>query len=88
MTKAYTFHDYNTAAWMLYDCNDFLYGFGSGIKNLIKPINPDTSDIADRRNPESYYKNYYERFKPLLSRALGKYQREVLNTIKDERGIT
>ncbi len=86
MSKAYQFHDYDSAANMLYDFNGFLLGFGSGITNLPAPTNPDRSDVNDRRNPIGYYKSYYERYKPLLSKALGKYQREVLEFIKEERG--
>lgn len=86
MSKAYQFHDYDTAANMLYDFNGFLVGFGSGISDLPAPTNPAATDIAERRNPIGYFKSYYERYKPLLSKALGKYQREVLEYIKEERG--
>lgn len=86
MIKAYQFHDYESAANICYDFNNFLKGFGSGIKDLPAPINPDKTDVMDRRNPAGYYKIYYERYKPLLSKALGKYQREVLEFIKEERG--
>lgn len=86
MIKAYQFHDYESAANILYDFNGFFVGFGSGITNLPAPINPDMTDVMDRRNPAGYYKQYYETYKPLLSKALGKYQAEVLDYIKEERG--
>lgn len=88
MIKAYQFHDYECAANILYDFNGFFVGFGSGIIDLPAPTNPDRSDIADRRNPIGYYKSYYERYKPLLSKSLGKYQQEVLAYIKEERGYS
>lgn len=86
MKKALGFKDFETAANLVYEFNDFMLGFGSGIKDLPKPINPDTSDIMERRNPLSYYQTYYYKYAPLVSRQLGKYQREILNYIKDERG--
>lgn len=87
MSKAYQFHDYNSAAQMLYQLNGLIIGFGAGISDLPFPNNPDRSDINDRRSPEGYYKMYYEQYCPLLMKSIGKYLREILDAIKNERGF-
>lgn len=86
MIKAYQFHDYDSAANILYQFNSFFLGFGSGIIDLPKPEDPDRTDISERRNPAYYFKTYYEKYGPLMSVELGKYQKEVLDYIKEERG--
>ena len=86
MIKAYQYHDYDIASNILYQYNGFMLGFGFGIVDLPQPMNPDRTDITDRRNPEGYYKMYYEKYAPLASKELGRYQREVLDYIKEERG--
>lgn len=86
MKKAAGFKDFVSAANLVYDFNDFMIGFGSGIIDLPKPINPDMSDVMERRNPMAYYEQYYYKYAPLVSRNLGKYQRDILNYIKEERG--
>ena len=88
MIKAYQYHDYDSAANILYQFNGFFLGFGHGIKNLPKPSNPSKNDINDRRNPISYYKGYYEMYAPLMSKEMGAYQREVLDYIQEERGFS
>lgn len=89
MTKAYQYHDYVSAANLLFAFNDFFMGFDpdSAIENLPKPQIPDQTDVMDRRNPVSYYKQYFEMYLPPLSKALGGYQQKVLQYIKDERGF-
>lgn len=84
--KAYAFKDYKTAANILYQFNRFFLGFKMGINDLPAPVNPDMSDVMDRRNPDSYYMNYFETYNPLMSQVLGQYQHDVLQYIKDEHG--
>ena len=86
MNKAYQFHDYDSAANLLYQFNSFMRGFDFGIKDLPPPKDPIATEIHSRMNPGIYYKNYFDRYSPLLSLALGKYQREILDQIQDERG--
>lgn len=87
MMKAYQYHDYISAANILFSFNRFFIGFGHGIDDLPPPIIPDQTDVMDRRNPVYYYKQYFEEYSPLLSQALGEYQQEVLQYIKEERGF-
>lgn len=86
MIKAYTYHDYPSGANLLYQFNGFFKGFGFGIEDLPEPNNPDRTDIMQRRNQSQYYQSYFEKYAPLMSVELGKYQREVLDVIKEERG--
>jgi len=79
--KAYGFNQYDKACIHILQLNDFLIGFGQGIKDI-----PDFEDVAtdihDRLNPEVYYKNYYEKYSRLLMKALGLYQKTLLTNIK------
>lgn len=88
MIKAYQFHDYPSAANILYEFNGFFLGFGFGIEGLPSPTNPACRDVMERSNSAVYYRRYYEKYAPLMSIELGKYQRDVLDYIKDERGMT
>lgn len=87
MIKAYQYHDYDSAANILYQFNGFFLGFGAGIVDLENPHNPDTTDVMDRRRPSDYFKTYFEKYAPLVSKQLGKYQKEVLDYIREERGF-
>lgn len=85
MVKAYQFHDYDSACNILFSLNGFFRGFNFGIKDLPPPLDP-AIDVFDRVNPSRYYKRYFDKYSPLMSVALGKYQREILDQIADERG--
>lgn len=86
MMKAYAFKDYKTACNLLYQFNRFFLGFKMGIEDLPAPNNPDSSDIQERRNPDSYYIGYFEMYAPMMSQILGQYQHDVLQYIKEEHG--
>lgn len=86
MMKAYQFHEYDVACNILFQLNGFFRGFNFGIKDLPPPKDPLPSEIRARLNPMAYYKNYFDKYAPLISIALGKYQREILSQIQDERG--
>lgn len=86
MMKAYAFKDYKTACNLLYQFNKFFLGFKIGIDNLPAPINPDRTDIGQRRNPDTYYITYFEKYAPMLALIMGQYQHEVLQYIKEEHG--
>jgi len=87
MNKAYQFHDYDSAANLLYQFNSFFKGFDYGIKDLPPPKDPFPNDVYSRLNPSPYYKNYFDRYAPLMSLALGRYQREILDQIQENYGL-
>ena len=86
MMKAYQFHEYDVACNILFQLNGFFRGFNFGIKDLPAPKDPVMTSIYDRMSPMRYYKSYFDRYAPLISIALGKYQREILSQIQEERG--
>jgi hypothetical protein len=81
MTNAYQFNNFETAANLLHQLNNFLLGFGTGIDDL-PSFNTITFDVKDRSNPYLYYKRYYEKYAPLVLKCVGIYQRQVLDKIK------
>ena len=84
MFNAYQFKDYETACNLLFQFNNFLLGFGNGITDLPQAeYHPTTT--RERRMPDNYYKNYYERYSPLLMKKVGKYIQDVLVAIAAER---
>lgn len=86
MSKAFAFKDYQTACTFLYSFNEFFKGFKMGVDDLPEPKIPDMTDVMDRRSPFAYYKQYFERYYPMVSKILGIYQHKILEQIKDERG--
>ena len=83
---AYTRHDYQQACTILFAFNSFFKAFGEAIDDLPSPKDPSMSDVRDRVNPAVYYQNYFEKYLPALSAALGKYQRVELDTVKEDSG--
>jgi hypothetical protein len=79
--KAYGFNQYDKACIHILQLNDFLIGFGQGIKDMPEFENI-SSDVHDRMNPELYYKHYYEKYSRKLMQALGLYQKKLLVSIK------
>lgn len=88
LVKAYQFHDVDVACTLLYSFLRFFASFGYEVKNVPEPINPDQTDIADRRYTSTYYTRYFKKYYPVMSALLGKYQRDVLDAIKEEAGHT
>lgn len=76
-TNAYQFKDYETAVHMLRQMNMFLVGCYIKEKTL-----PDPEAIE--KPPKLYYKKYYEKYSPRVFKALGRYLRDVLESIKEE----
>ena len=86
LVKAFQFHDYETATTLLYSFLRFFASFGYEVKDIPVPQDPDMSDVSSRRNPMIYHKTYFKRYYPVMSTLLGKYQRDVLDSIKEEAG--
>lgn len=87
MIKAYQFHDHDIAANLLYAFNQLLKPYECGVKDLPRPKHPDMSDVMDRRAPTAYFKTYFENYCPVVMTSIGKYQKDVLDGIKAERGF-
>ena len=87
--KAYDYNQYDKACVHLLQLNDFLRGFGQGIKDLPE-FDKTTNDIHERLDGQYYYKRYYEKYSRELMKALGLYQKELLNWIKltNQFGLT
>jgi hypothetical protein len=83
MTNAYQFKDYETATNFMLQLNQFLVGYGEGIDDLPQPDNIITG-IRDKRQPESYYKMYYERYSQPVLKCMGMYIRRVLDQVASQ----
>ena len=81
MLNAYQFKDYETAANLVRQLNDFLVGYGEGIDDL-PPFDNVFIDIHDRVNPQIYYKDYYEEYSGLVLKSMGHTIKTVLNDIR------
>lgn len=82
--NCYQFKDYVEGNSMLFDLNSFLLGFGVGIENLPLPTNV-TTGIQDRMNPEKYHRDYRIMYAHLVMKALGKYNREMIDAVKNKQ---
>lgn len=78
--KAYGYNQYDKACVHLLQLNDFLIGFGQGIKDIPEFDNL-VVDVHDRIDPQMYYKQYYEKYSRKLMQVLGLYQKELLKHI-------
>lgn len=86
MTMDYANDKIESACTLLYSLNSFLMGFGVGIKDLPRPKNNDGTLGGELKWKLWLKDNYFEKYFPLISKAVGKYLREVLDEIKFERG--
>lgn len=68
---------------MLYDLNSFLLGFGVGIEDLPLPTEVAV-DIMDRQHPERYHRQYRIMYAHLVMKALGKYNRDMIDAVKNK----
>lgn len=84
-TFAYSNGKYVEAAVLIDSLNNFFLGFGVGISNL-PPPQQDKKVLNKEFSASLYSREWYERFYPLVSKSMGKYLRETLDTIKMERG--
>lgn len=83
MTNAYQFKDYETATNFMLQLNQFLVGYGEGIEDLPEPNNIITG-IRDKRNPELYYKFFYETYSKPVLKGMGMYIRKVLDQVASQ----
>jgi hypothetical protein len=81
MFNAYQFKDYESAANILQQLNEFLVGYGEGIDDLPKFDNVAV-DVRDRMSPQLYYKQYYEMYSRDVLKQMGIYVRKVLDKVK------
>ncbi len=76
---------YREAAILLDGLNSFFIGFGVGIEGLKAPVS-HASDMKNELNKVTYSRGWFETNFPLVSKSMGIYLRETLDTIKIERG--
>lgn len=81
--NCYQFKDYVEGNQMLFDLNSFLLGFGVGIENL-EPPTEITTGIQDRMNPEVYHRTYRKMYANLVMKALGIYNRHMIDAVKNK----
>ena len=84
-TYAYTNGKYSEAATLLDSLNNFFLGFGVGIQNLPTPKKNKTG-LHNELDSEAYSKKWFESYFPLISKSMGKYLRETIDSIKMDRG--
>jgi hypothetical protein len=82
--NCYQFKDYAEGDLMLYDLNGFLKGFGTGIEDLPQP-EVFTFSARDRLNPEEQYGTYRKMYAHYVMKALGMYNREMIDAIKNQQ---
>ena len=85
--NCFQFKDYMEGCRMLYDLNNFLLGFGFGITDMMKPKDPMVADVRDRVNPNLYYQGYRDLYASAVMKALGKYNREMIDAIKHKEYV-
>ena len=83
---SYVKHEYDAACLLLFSFNNFFKTFGEGIDDMPIAREPVTQDVRDRVNPANYFRGYFDRYLPLISICLGKYQRLELELVKEESG--
>ncbi len=76
---------YREAAIILDGLNQFFIGFGVGIEKLTAPVSHST-DMRHELGKVTYSREWFERNFPLISKSMGIYLRETLDTIKLDRG--
>jgi hypothetical protein len=82
---AYNNQKYQEAAILIDSLNNFFLGFGVGIKDLPNPL--DNKKVLNREfNADTYSKKWFDMYFPLVSKCMGIYLRDTLDTIKIERG--
>lgn len=84
-TFAYSNGKYVEAAVLIDSLNNFFLGFGVGIEDL-PPPQSNNSVLNKEFQANQYSRLWYEKYYPLVSKAMGIYLRETLDTIKMERG--
>lgn len=78
--NAYIYGQFEKAARLLYLLNQFLLGFGEGLSDIPKPMSI-SSDIVSRSFPVRDYKNYFDKYADVIFKKMGKYNREVLDSL-------
>jgi hypothetical protein len=86
-TFAYNSGKFIEAATALSSLNNFFLGFGVGITDLPPPY-LSKKNLKSEMERELYSRQWYEKYLPLISKAMGKYLRETIDHIKWERGNT
>lgn len=89
MSNAYDFGKYDKAAVLLYKLNAFLIGFGKiGLTDLPDPPKNEVTNSDHLRNRSnaglsyiSRCKIYFEKYSPLIDKAVGRYQYEMLQAV-------
>lgn len=76
---------YREAAIILDGLNNFFVGFGVGITDLKTPVSHSTN-MRNELNKVTYSREWFEMNFPMISKSMGIYLRETLDTIKIERG--
>src|SRR5437867_3648876 len=79
MLNAYAFGQYEQACNLLVQLNSFFLGFGEGVDLPIPRSICD--DILSRSTPTRDYKIYYNKYSQAVFKKLGKYIREVLDSL-------
>ena len=82
---AYNTGKYVEAATLIDSLNNFFLGFGVGIDDLPPPQTNKTV-LNKEFQANSYSRLWFDKYFPLVSKSMGKYLRETLDTIKIERG--
>ena len=83
MFQAYAFNQYKVCAQLLWQLNCFLKGYGTGVDGMGAPDLEDDSAIT-LASQDGYFQNYYELYCPLTMVAMGKFIKDVLESVIEE----
>jgi len=83
MINAYVFGQFRMAAFLLFQLNSLLIGFGEGVDKLPIPRHL-TKDVMDRATPSIDYQAYYEKYSNVVIIKMGKYCRSILDMIRTQ----
>lgn len=83
MITAYVFGQYRMAAFLLFQLNSLLMGFGEGVDQLPIPRHI-SKGVMDRAIPSVDYQAYYEKYSNVVVLKMGKYCRSILDVVRSQ----
>ena len=81
--NAYFFDQYEKASKALWQLNNFLLGYGTGVDDMRAP-RARPIDIHERSSQFRFYKVYYEHWSPIVLKMMGIYVQTILKGLSTQ----